>query len=105
MGEDTKSVAWVVAVSIVAMVVISIVVLAFGRLANPFAEETRRKTQIESQAYQDGMATDLDSLCREWRINPDPMVKATLADTIRLRSSKYSGNLPAHVEVCINEVR
>lgn len=79
--------------------------LIFNRHAAPYAEETRRMTYDQSRSYQQGMAVDLDELCRQRRLATDGGIKAALADTIRLRSARYMGELPSHVQECVNEVR
>lgn len=79
--------------------------LIFSRHAAPYAEETRRRTYDQSRAYQQGMAIDLDELCRQRKLSTDEGVKAALADTIRLRSARFQGDLPYHVQECLNEVR
>lgn len=77
----------------------------FGLVTNrpmaKYAEETRRQVFTESQTYQEGMAQNLDTLCREWDKTKSPGV----ADSIRQRSSGYSGPLPSHIQFCIDNVR
>jgi hypothetical protein len=78
--------------------------LIYQRHTAPYAEQTRYNTFKGSQSYQDGVAIDLDDLCRQWRTATDQQTKDGLADTIRLRSAHYSGDLPARVQECINEI-
>ena len=95
-------------------VIVLVVAVGFGLTAlgllgdrhfQPYAEETRSQTYDSSRTYQQGMAVDLDDLCRRYHTAKDVDIKAGLADTIRLRSARYSGPLPAHVEACLGEVR
>lgn len=79
--------------------------LLWGRQAAPYAEETRRQTFEQSATYQQGMALDLDALCRERKTTADAGGKAVLAETIRLRSARFKGELPSHIKECVNEVR
>lgn len=76
-----------------------------GRPVAKYTEETRRQVYEESRAYQQGMAVDLDELCRQRKLTQDEGEKAILAETIRLRAARFTGELPAHVEECIHEVR
>lgn len=76
-----------------------------GRPVATYTEETRRQVYDQSRAYRDGMAVDLDGFCREYRFASDPGEKAVLAETIRLRTARFDGPLPSHIEECINEVR
>lgn len=87
---------------------IMLIALAFGafdRFFKPFEEETRRQTFETSQTYNHGMAVDLDNFCRQYRITKDANEKAILADTIRLRVARYTGELPAHIQSCVEETR
>ena len=79
--------------------------LVAGRPMAKYAEETRRQVYDESRSYQQGMAVDLDELCRERKLSADEGQKAVLAETIRLRSARYTGGLPSHIKDCLNEVR
>ena len=79
--------------------------LGWQRVAAPYAEETRSQTYESSRTYQHGMAVDLDELCRQRSLTADEGQKAVLADTIRLRSARFTGELPSHVQECLNEVR
>ena len=75
--------------------------LVAGRPMAKYAEETRRQVFTESRIYQEGMAQNLDTLCREWRKTDDPGVAAS----IRQRAAGYAGPLPAHVETCLYQAR
>ena len=79
--------------------------LLFNRHAAPYSEETRALTYDNSRTYNQGMAVDLDELCRQRKLASDEGAKAVLADTIRLRSARHTGQLPSHVQECLNEVR
>lgn len=70
-----------------------------------YAEETRRQVYDESRSYQQGMAIDLADLCRQWRGATDPDLKNGLADTIRLRSDRFTGELPPFVSRCVEQVQ
>ncbi len=79
--------------------------LVAGRPMAKYAEETRRQVYEESRAYQQGMAVDLDELCRQRKLTDDEGEKAVLAETIRLRSARFTGELPQHIEECLHDVR
>jgi uncharacterized protein YcbK (DUF882 family) len=79
--------------------------MVWNRLASPVQEETRRQSYDQSRTYQQGMAVDLDELCRQWRTATDVQTKAGLADTIRLRAAPYRGELPPQVTRCLEEIR
>ena len=72
-----------------------------GREFAQFDEETRRLTQEESRAYQEGMAQNLDKLCLEWETTGNDAI----ARAIRHRVSAYKGELPAHVQQCVDRAR
>ena len=78
---------------------------AMRALFAPAHEEIDRKVYDQSRAYQQGMAVDLDDLCRQRKLSNDDGVRAVLADTIRLRSARFNGELPSHIQECLNEVR
>lgn len=89
---------------LVTAVVIFVGLLYLGRALGIFGEETRRIVQEESRAYQEGMARNIDELCLEWDESgraPDDPVRYT----IRHRVSGYKGELPSHVQSCVNEAR
>ena len=77
----------------------------FGREVGKYNEESRRQIYEESATYNQGMAVDLDNLCRQWRAAKTADEKAGLADTINLRSASYTGKLPKHVTACLKKVR
>ena len=105
MDSEGKTMIFVGFIIILVIGALSVVGLVWNRHAAPYAEETRRQTYETSRSYNQGMAVDLDDLCRQWRTNADPVTKAGLADTIRLRSARYTGELPSHVQACVEEVR
>ena len=72
-----------------------------GREFAKFDEETRRQVQEESRAYQEGMAQNLNKLCLEWERSGN----TAIARAIRHRSAGYSGELPDHVQQCVNQAR
>ena len=72
-----------------------------GREFSKFDEETRRQVQEESRAYQEGMAQNLDRLCLEW----DRTGNAAIAQSIRHRTASYNGELPQHVQACVDLAR
>lgn len=79
--------------------------LSWNRFAAPFQEETRAQTYENSRTFNQGMAIDLDNLCRQWRTTKDENEKAALAETIRLRVARYEINkLPSQVAACVREV-
>jgi hypothetical protein len=90
---------------IVLLLVLNVLGVPIGRWFGIQQEETRREIYETSRSYNQGMAVDLDSLCREMHTNPDAQAKAALADTIRLRSARFTGELPEHVQTCLKEVR
>lgn len=95
--------AWVAAV--IAFFAIITLILLWNRPAAKYAEETSRQVYEGSRTYQHGMAVDLDDLCRQRKLSTDEGHKAVLAETIRLRAARFTGELPAHVQECLNEVR
>lgn len=80
--------------------------LVLNRVFGTYAEETRSQIYTQSKTYNDGMAVDLDDLCRQHRLAPDDATKAVLADTIRLRAARYdSSRLPPHIARCLENVQ
>lgn len=75
--------------------------LIVGREFSKFAEETRRQVFEESRSYQEGMAQDLDRLCLEWQTTDN----AAIATSIRHRSSGFKGELPTHIQECVDKAR
>lgn len=73
----------------------------FGREVGKFNEESRRQIQEESRAYQGGMAQNLDKLCLEWERTGNTAV----ARSIRHRSADFKGELPQHVQECVDLAR
>ena len=103
--EDAKGFGFILLTLIVAVAVLSVVVLGLRSFLAPAHEAIDREVYDQSRAYQQGMAVELDDLCRQRKLSSDEMVRATLADTIRLRSARFKGELPSHIEACLNEVR
>lgn len=75
--------------------------MIFGREAGKYKEETRRQIVEESRAYQEGMAQNLDRLCLEW----DATGSAAIAQSIRHRSAGFKGELPEHIQQCVDAAR
>lgn len=100
--------AWagIIVVAVLGALGLNMIGLGFNRVAAPYAEETRARTYESSRAYNQGMAIDLDDLCRQWRTSTDPNQRAALADTIRLRAARYDiTKLPPQVRGCVEEIR
>lgn len=72
-----------------------------GRIFGKYREETRTQIVEQSRAYQEGMAQNLDKLCLEWERDGHKAI----AQSIRHRSSGYKGELPPHVQQCVNAAR
>lgn len=72
-----------------------------NRTFGVYGEETRRIIQEESRAYNEGMANNLDDLCREWQVSGNDAIAAS----IRQRSAGYKGELPEHVQECVDSAR
>lgn len=105
MLKDISIGALMLILGLIALTIIGTWALFFNRPAAKYAEETRRQVYDESRSYRQGMAVDLDELCRQRKLATDEGQKAILADTIRLRSARFTGELPSHVKDCLNEVR
>lgn len=93
-----------VLVVIIGILLLTGVGAVFGRYLGIYNEESRRQIHQESQAHQDGMAQNLDNLCREWRSETDGTAKAGIASSIRHRHAAYRGELPDHIQSCIEEI-
>jgi hypothetical protein len=89
-------------IAIFILFAIGVLSLWWSRTSAPIAEETRRITYEEGASYRQGVAIDLDNLCRQWRSNRSPAI----ADTIRLRLAHFDiNNLPSQVRQCVEEVQ
>lgn len=75
--------------------------MVVGREFGKYAEETRTQIMEESRTYNEGMAQNLDKLCLEW----DREGSKAIAQSIRHRSSGYKGELPPHVQQCVDAAR
>ena len=80
---------------IIALVLVGTVA---NRYLSPFREETRRLTHHQSVAYNEGMALNLDRLCRE-------IDEPGVAASIRLQAAHFTGDLPPHISQCIAKAR
>lgn len=103
--EDTKGFGFLLLLIVIFLIVLGVVGLGLRSFLAPAHEAIDREVYDQSRAYQQGMAVELDDLCRQRKLSSDEMVRATLADTIRLRSARFKGELPTHIEACLNEVR
>lgn len=107
MKDEDEFPMWVLGAVIAFVAVVTVVSLTvgwgaiFGRELGKFNEESRRQIQEESRAYQSGMAQNLDRLCLEWERTSNPAI----AQSIRHRSADFKGDLPQHVQECVNLAR
>jgi hypothetical protein len=71
----------------------------------PKYEQVRRNTFEQSQAYNEGMRRDLESLRNQYLTATDPAAKAALKATFVHRAEGYPNELPADLQSFYNSIR
>lgn len=64
----------------------------------PKYEQVRRNTFEQSQAYNEGMRRDLESIRNDYLASTDPSAKAALRATFIHRAEGYPNELPADLQ-------
>lgn len=91
---------------LIAIIVAVAICAGLFRIVAPYNEETRALVYEQSRTFIQGSKIELDSLCSKRKNEADAMVRAALADTIRLRASRIdSRDMPSHIQRCLEEVR
>lgn len=108
MDDEELGIGWIVGGAFAALALLLALIgllggygAVMGRVFGQYNEETRRLVQEESRAYQEGAAQNLDKLCLEWERTGNSAV----AQSIRHRAAGYNGELPDHVQQCVNLAR
>lgn len=83
------------------LLLLGILFRTVGREFQKYDEETRAQVVEQSRAYNEGMAKNLDKLCVEWELTNN----AAVAQSIRHRASGYKGELPPHIQNCLDAAR
>lgn len=100
--------AGLVIATLVAIVFLSIFFtgLDFGLNAffMPKQEQVRRNTFEQSQAYNEGMRRDLESICNDYRTTNDATRKAILVQTFTHRVEGYPNQLPDYLQSCRDQM-
>jgi hypothetical protein len=108
-GREVKETGQFSSLFVVAFIVIAVGVTAVSyvlyREFAPLNEQVRYNTYKESQAYNDGMTTDLTELKRSYdAANPDQ--QAALKGTINARFATYDATrLPPELGAFLRQVR
>lgn len=103
-SEEKEGISGLLLAFIIFLVLASAAIMyfaVFGRQVGKYNEETRRQIYEESRAYNEGMAQNLDKLCLEWETSGN----AAVAQSIRHRVSGFNGELPDHIQQCVNLAR
>lgn len=81
--------------------------LAFQRLTQPYAEETRRRTYENSAAHQEGVEQQIAAYCLNMRTAKAPGDKKAFASFITSEASTFNGegSLSPETQKCIAEAQ
>ena len=86
------------------MAVVSAVSLGIYYFTAPATVAIDNRVFHNSQPYTDGMARDLDNLCRDYQ-QSDDAGKVAIAETIRHRFAGYDRNqLPIYLQQCLGSI-
>ena len=71
----------------------------------PKVESVRRNVFKQSQAYNDGMVNDLQSLRLDYVKSSDPQAKDAIASVIIQRSGSFTGDMPGDLRDFIQKLK
>lgn len=67
-------------------------------------QDAHREIFEHSKSYNHGMIRDLENLCLQYQGLESESHKQAIASTIRHRMSAFDGELPSHVQKCVNSI-
>lgn len=103
-----KDIAIAIAVGFLVLIGLGVFIalsLGVGRVAAPFAEETRRLTFEQSRAHQSGVNSAISDYCLNMRTATDKAQKAALARFIINEAATFKGPLTADAQSCVSEAQ
>lgn len=71
----------------------------------PKQEAVRREVFKQSQAYNDGMVNDLQSLRLSYVSTSDPAAKEAIASVVLQRSGSFNGDMPPDLRDFIDKLK
>lgn len=80
----------------------SVFSLYFDRVAQPFAQETQRRTYENSVSRQEGVEQQISAYCMNLKTSTDPIAKKAFAHYIISEAGSYHGELSPEATDCLS---